>query len=55
MNTENHAIWMIDATSWIVTAIASGLARPHGALVAADGSVLVADSQHHQIRRLLRA
>jgi DNA-binding beta-propeller fold protein YncE len=54
VDTENHAIRLIDARTWIVTTIASGLARPHGAVVAADGSVLVGDSEHHQIRRLLR-
>jgi DNA-binding beta-propeller fold protein YncE len=54
VDTENHAIRRIDAKSWIVTTIASGLARPHGALVAPDGSVLVGDSEHHQIRRLAR-
>ena len=54
VDTESHAIRMIDAKTWIVTTIASGLARPHGALVAPDGSVLVGDSEHHQIRRLSR-
>jgi DNA-binding beta-propeller fold protein YncE len=54
VDTENHAIRCIDARSWIVTTIASGLARPHGAVVAPDGSVLVGDSEHHQIRRLTR-
>jgi DNA-binding beta-propeller fold protein YncE len=54
VDTENHAIRRIDAESWIVTTIASGLARPHGAVVAPDGSVLVGDSEHHQIRRLVR-
>lgn len=54
VDTENHAIRMIDAKTWIVTTIASGLARPHGALVAPDGSILVGDSEHHQIRRLTR-
>ena len=52
VDTENHAIRRIDAHSWIVTTVASGLARPHGAVVAPDGSVLVGDSEHHQIRRL---
>ena len=52
VDTENHAIRMIDAMTWIVTTIASGLARPHSALVAPDGSLLVGDSEHHQIRRL---
>ena len=52
VDTESHAIRMIDARTWVVTTIASGLARPHGALVAPDGSVLIGDSEHHQIRRL---
>lgn len=52
VDTENHAIRRINARTWIVTTIASGLARPHGAVVAPDGSVLVGDSEHHQIRRL---
>jgi DNA-binding beta-propeller fold protein YncE len=54
VDTESHAIRRIDAKAWIVTTIASGLARPHGALVAPDGSVLVGDSEHHQVRRLVR-
>lgn len=54
VDTENHAIRRIDAQTWVVTTIASGLARPHGALAAQDGSVLVADSEHHQVRRLVR-
>ena len=54
VDTENQAIRLIDARTWIVTTIASGLARPHGALVAPDGSVLVGDSEHHQVRRLTR-
>ena len=52
VDTENHAIRRIDAKTWIVTTIASDLARPHGALVAPGGTVLVADSEHHQIRKL---
>ena len=54
VDTENHAIRLIDAKTWIVTTIATGLARPHGALVAPDGSLLVGDSEHHQVRRLVR-
>ena len=54
VDTENHAIRMIDARSWIVTTIAADLARPHGAAVAADGSIYVGDSEHHQVRRLAR-
>jgi DNA-binding beta-propeller fold protein YncE len=52
VDTESHAIRRIDAKTWIITTIASGLARPHGALVAPDGNVLVADSEHHQVVRL---
>ncbi len=52
VDTENHAIRRIDARTWIITTIASGLARPHGALVAPDGTLLVGDSEHHQVRRL---
>jgi DNA-binding beta-propeller fold protein YncE len=52
VDTENNAIRRIDARSWIVTTIASGLARPHGAVVAPDRSVLVGDSEHHQVTRL---
>lgn len=52
VDTESHAIRRIDAKTWIVTTIASGLARPHGALVAPDGSVLVGDSEHHKVVRL---
>ena len=55
VDTENHAIRLIDARTWIVTTIASGLARPHGAVVAPDGSVLVGDSEHHQVVRLTRS
>ncbi len=54
VDTENHAIRMIDARTWIVTTIADGLARPHGAVIAGDGSLLVGDSEHHQIRKLVR-
>jgi DNA-binding beta-propeller fold protein YncE len=54
VDTENNAIRRIDAASWIVTTIASALARPHGAVVAPDGSVLVGDSEHHQVVRLTR-
>jgi DNA-binding beta-propeller fold protein YncE len=54
VDTESHAIRRIDAKTWIVTTIASGLARPHGALVAPDGSVLVGDSEHHQVLRLVK-
>ena len=54
VDTENHAIRMIDAATWIVRTIASGLARPHGAVVAADGAVYVGDSENHRVCVLRR-
>jgi DNA-binding beta-propeller fold protein YncE len=62
VDTENHAIRLIDAASWIVRTIAgngkadpAGLSRPHGAVVAPDGSVYIGDSENHRVRRLTRA
>jgi DNA-binding beta-propeller fold protein YncE len=54
VDTENHAIRMIEAATWIVRTIAGGLARPHGAVVAADGSVYIGDSENHRVRKLTR-
>jgi DNA-binding beta-propeller fold protein YncE len=71
VDTENHAIRMIEAATWIVRTIAgngtagpggdggpaelAGLARPHGAVVAPDGAVYVGDSENHRVRKLTRA
>ncbi len=70
VDTESHAIRMIDAATWIVRTIAgngtagpggdggpaeqAGLARPHGAVVASDGSVYIGDSENHRVRKLTR-
>lgn len=54
VDTENHVIRLIDARTWIVTTICTGLARPHGAVVGADGAVYIGDSEHHQVRKLVR-
>ncbi len=70
VDTENHAIRLIDAQTWIVTTIAgtgkSGpggdggpaqscrLARPHGAVVGPDGAVYIGDSENHRVRKLVR-
>ena len=64
-DTENHAIRRIDAKTGIVTTIAggrlggggdggaateAGLDRPHGAEIARDGSIYIADSNNHRVR-----
>ncbi len=59
VDTENHVIRLIDAQSWIVRTIAGtgepgpdALARPHGAVVGADGAVYIGDSENHRIQKL---
>ncbi|MBO0710795.1 MAG: hypothetical protein J2P47_05885 [Acetobacteraceae bacterium] len=54
VDTENHVIRLIDASSWIITTIASGLARPHGAVVGPDGAVYIGDSENHRVCKLAR-
>jgi DNA-binding beta-propeller fold protein YncE len=54
VDTENHAIRRIDAETWIVRTIAASLARPHGAVVAPDGSVYVGDSENHRVCKMER-
>jgi DNA-binding beta-propeller fold protein YncE len=54
VDTESHVIRFIDAKTWIVTTIATGLARPHGAVVAPDGTVYIGDSENHRVCRLTR-
>jgi len=55
VDTENHVIRLVDAQTWTVTTIARDLARPHGAVVAADGAVYVGDSEHHRVVSLRTA
>jgi hypothetical protein len=71
VDTENHAIRVIESGSWIVRTIAgngtagpggdggpaerAGLARPHGAVVGPDGAVYIGDSENHRVRKLTRA
>ena len=65
VDTENHAIRLIDAVTGVVTtiaggrrsgagddgpAIAAGLDRPHGCDVDAQGSIYIADSNNHRVR-----
>ena len=70
VDTENHAIRMIDASTWIVRTIAgngtagaggdggpaerASLARPHGAVVGPDGAIYIGDSENHRVRKLTR-
>ena len=64
-DTENHAIRRIDRSTGFVTTIAggrlgghgdggpatqAGMDRPHGAEIAADGSIYIADSNNHRVR-----
>jgi sugar lactone lactonase YvrE len=70
VDTENHAIRLIDSKSWIVTTIAghgapgpggdggpaeqAGLARPHGVVIGPDGAAYIGDSENHRVRKLVR-
>jgi DNA-binding beta-propeller fold protein YncE len=71
VDTENHVIRRIDIRTRTVTAIAgsgrqggdgdggparaAALDRPHGAAVAADGSIYIGDTNNHRIRKVAKA
>ena len=65
VDTENHAIRLIDPATGIVTTVAGGrlggegdggladeaaMNRPHGCEVDADGNIFIADSNNHRVR-----
>jgi streptogramin lyase len=67
VDTENHAVRRIDAQSKVVTTAAggrqgaggdagdatkAGLDRPHGCVVGADGTLFIADTNNHRVRRV---
>jgi hypothetical protein len=69
VDTENHAIRRIDAKTNVVTTVAggrkgsegdggdatkAGLDRPHGCIIDAKGTIYIADSNNHRVRRVTR-
>jgi DNA-binding beta-propeller fold protein YncE len=71
VDTENHVVRRVDIRTGTVTAVAGSgrqggdgdggpalaatLDRPHGATVAADGSIYIGDTNNHRIRKVARA
>lgn len=67
VDTENHCIRKIDMTSQTVSTVAggrkggggdngpatkAGTDRPHGCIVDSDGSIYIADSNNHRVRKV---
>jgi sugar lactone lactonase YvrE len=67
VDTENHAIRKIEAETGRISTVAgghkgpdgdggdarkAGMDRPHGCIVAPDGTLYVADSNNHRVRRV---
>lgn len=62
VDTENHAIRKIDVKAGVVTTVAggprgddvlqAGLDRPHGCVLDAHGTLYIADSSNHRVRRV---
>ncbi len=67
VDTENHAIRRVDVATGLISTVAgghqgpdgdggqatrAGLDRPHGCVVAPDGTLYIADSDNHRVRRV---
>jgi streptogramin lyase len=67
VDTENHAIRRVDVRTGLVSTLAgghrgadgdggeatkAGLDRPHGCIIGPDGSLYIADSNNHRVRRV---
>ena len=69
VDTENHAVRVVDAKTATISTVAgghkgadgdngqagkAGLSRPHGAVIAPDDALIIADSENHRVRRVAR-
>lgn len=70
VDTENHSVRKVEAGTWRVSTVAggqrgaggdggaalrAGLDRPHGCVLDRDGTLYIADSENHRIRRVRAA
>ncbi len=70
VDTENHAIRKTDVSTGILTTVAggqkgsggdggpatkAGMDRPHGCVVAEDGTIYIADSNNHRVRMVVKS